>query len=348
VNDVVKSEAPSGKSQVQSLESNVQIPKSQQTRPVVVVSKCLGFDHCRYNGEIVDDPFVRRLREFVEFRPVCPEMEIGLGVPRDPIRVVRIEDRMRLVQPSTGKDFSAPMEAFCEQSISGAVAVDGFLLKARSPSCGTRDVKVYNETGNLLSAAQRQGFFGRAAMRRFGDAAVEDEGRLRNFLIRERFLTMLYAIARFRALAAEPTMAGLTGFHARHKLLLMAYSEVVMRQLGKLGANEEHKPIAEVFRNYVSLLPRAFAGPPKYTAAINVLMHALGYFKEGLTADEKAFFLDSLQRYRTGKAPLSVPVGILRSWVVRFKEPYLAQQAFFQPYPEELVEIADSGKGGDR
>ncbi|HTW91198.1 MAG TPA: DUF523 and DUF1722 domain-containing protein [bacterium] len=314
-------------------------------RPVVVVSKCLGFEHCRYNGEIVDDPFVRRLREFVEFRPVCPEMEIGLGVPRDPIRVVRVEHRMRLVQPSTGKDFSESMEAFCSQFISGVVGVDGFLLKARSPSCGTRDVKIYNETGNLLSAAQRQGFFGRAAMRRFGDAAVEDEGRLRNFLVRERFLTMLYTLARFRELATEPTMARLTDFHARHKLLLMTYSEVVMRQLGKLGANEERRSVADVFKDYGALLPRAFAGPPKYTAAINVLMHALGYFRGGLTADEKAFFLDSLERYRAGKVPLSVPVGILGSWVVRFNQPYLAQQLLFQPYPEALLDIADSGKG---
>lgn len=317
-------------------------------RPVVVVSKCLGFDHCRYNGEIVDDRFVRRLREFVEFKPVCPEMEIGLGVPRDPIRIVLVQGEMHLVQPSTGKDFSGPMGEFAGAFLDQLGPVDGFLLKSRSPSCGTRDVKIYNETGNLMSAAERQGFFGRAAMRRFGDVRVEDEGRLRNFLIRERFLTMLFALARFRELAAEPTMAKLTGFHARHKLLLMAYSEVVMRQLGKLGANEEHRPVADVFRDYGALLPRVFAGPPKYTAAINVLMHALGYFKEGLKADEKAFFLDSLQRYRTGKVPLSAPVGILRSWVVRFGEPYLSQQVFFDPYPEELVDIADSGKGRDR
>jgi uncharacterized protein YbgA (DUF1722 family)/uncharacterized protein YbbK (DUF523 family) len=317
-------------------------------RPVVVVSKCLGFEHCRYNGEIVDDRFVRRLREFVEFKPVCPEIEIGLGVPRDPIRVVVANGEMRLAQPSTGKDFSRPMDEFSSRFLDSAGAVDGFLLKSRSPSCGTRDVKIYNETGNLLSAAQRQGFFGRAAMARSGDSMVEDEGRLRNFLIRERFLTMLFTLARFRGVAAEPTMTKLTGFHARHKLLLMAYSEVVMRQLGKLGANETHRPVADILRDYGALLPRAFTGPPKYTAAINVLMHALGYFKAGLAAEEKAYFLDSLQRYRSGKVPLSMPVGILRSWVVRFNQPYLSQQVFFEPYPEELLDIADSGKGRDR
>jgi uncharacterized protein YbgA (DUF1722 family) len=127
----------------------------------------------------------------------------------------------------------------------------------------------------------------------------------------------------------------------------MTYSEVVMRQLGKLGANAEHRSVTDVFRDYGALLPRAFAGPPKYTAAINVLMHALGYFKDDLSSDEKAFFLDSLQRYRAGKVPLSVPVGILRSWVVRFSQPYLSQQILFQPYADALMDIADSGRGRD-
>jgi uncharacterized protein YbgA (DUF1722 family)/uncharacterized protein YbbK (DUF523 family) len=317
-------------------------------RPIVVVSKCLGFDHCRYNGDMIDDPLVRQLREFIEFKPVCPEMEIGLGVPRDPIRVVLQNSRMRLVQPSTGKDFSELMSEFCDRFVSEVAVADGFILKSRSPSCGTRDVKVYNETGNLLSAAQRQGFFGREVMRRFSELAVEDEGRLKNFLIRERFFAMLYALARFRLLAGEPTMAGLVEFHARHKLLLFAYSEKTMRELGRIVANPGHKPVDQVFREYRELLPVAFLAPPKYTAAINVLMHALGYFSDKLNAQEKAFFLDALESFRKGRVPLSMPVGILRSWIARFGEPYLAQQVFFEPYPQELVTISDSGKGRDR
>jgi uncharacterized protein YbgA (DUF1722 family)/uncharacterized protein YbbK (DUF523 family) len=317
-------------------------------KPVVVVSKCLGFAHCRYNGEMIEDPFVRRLCDFVEFRPVCPEMEIGLGVPRDPIRVVLVAGRLRLVQPETGREFSEQMNAFADQYLARVGEVDGFLLKSRSPSCGTRDVKIYNETGNVLPASRRQGLFGAAVMERFPLVPVEDEGRLKNFLVRERFLSMLFTLARFRELSAQPTMARLTSFHAQHKLLLMTYNEQVMRQLGRVGANEEHKPVAEVFDDYGALLPRAFTSPPKYTAAINVLMHALGYFKKGLSAQEKTFFLDTLERYRKGKVPLSVPVGVLRSWVVRFNEPYLAQQVMFQPYPEELTDIADSGKGRDK
>ncbi|MEO0078299.1 MAG: DUF523 and DUF1722 domain-containing protein [candidate division WOR-3 bacterium] len=317
-------------------------------KPVVVVSKCLGFAHCRYNGEIIEDPFVRRLRDYVEFQPVCPEMEIGLGVPRDPIRVVFVEGRLRLIQPATGQDFSGQMNAFAEKYLAGLGPVDGFLLKARSPSCGTRDVKIYNEAGNVLPATSRQGLFGAAVLSRFPLLPIEDEGRLRNFLIRERFLTMLFTLTRFRELTDEPTMARLTSFHAQHKLLLLTYNEQVMRKLGRIGANEEHKPVAEVYKEYGQTLSQVFAHPPRYTAATNVLMHALGYFKQKLSTQEKSFFLDTLERYRRGRLPLSVPVGILRSWVVRFDDPYLAQQVMFQPYPEELADITDSGKGRDR
>ena len=317
-------------------------------KPRVVVSKCLGFDHCRYNGEMIEDPLVRKLGEFVDFRPVCPEMGIGLPVPRDPIRVVLIEGKLRLVQPSTGNEYSGKMESFAREHLAGVGAVDGFLLKSRSPSCGTRDVKIYNETGNVLPASKRQGLFGGAVMERFSLAPVEDEGRLKNFLIRERFFAQLFTMARFRELSEDMTMARLTTFHAQHKLLVWTYSEKVMRELGRIAANQEHRPLDEVFRTYGEKLPTAFANPAKYTAAINVLMHALGYFKEELAAPEKAFFLDTLERYRHGKLPLSVPTGVLRSWVVRFNEPYLKDQYFFEPYPEALADIADSGKGRDK
>jgi uncharacterized protein YbgA (DUF1722 family)/uncharacterized protein YbbK (DUF523 family) len=317
-------------------------------KPRVVVSKCLGFDHCRYNGEMIEDPLVRKLGEFVDFLPVCPEMGIGLPVPRDPIRVVLVEGRLRLVQPSTGNEYSDKMESFALEHLSRVGTIDGFVLKSRSPSCGTRDVKIYNATGNVLPATKRQGLFGGAVMERFPLAPVEDEGRLKNFLIRERFFAQLFTMARFRELSQEPTMARLTTFHARHKLLVWTYSEKVMRELGRIAANQEHRPLDEVFRTYGEKLPTAFANPAKYTAAINVLMHALGYFKEELAAPEKAFFLDTLERYRHGKLPLSVPTGVLRSWVVRFNEPYLKDQYFFEPYPEALADIADSGKGRDK
>lgn len=314
-------------------------------RPRVVVSKCLGFDPCRYNGEIIRDDFVSKLGGHVDFVTVCPEMEVGLGVPRDPIRVVLVDGQRRLLQPSTGRDVSGSMREFCGRFLGGLGEVDGFILKSRSPSCGFKDVKVYGESGMVLASDRRQGFFGGAVVERFPDRAVEDEGRLRNYLIRERFLTMLFVLVRFSAAAAGLEMGRLVAFQAENKLLLLAYSEPTMRSLGRIVANPEHRPPAAVFADYGVLLPRAFRSPPKYSAAINVLDHARGYFKDRLSREEKAYFAETLERFRAGRVPLSVPAGIVRSWVARFGEEYLAGQRFFAPYPDELVEITDSGKG---
>lgn len=318
---------------------------NEAVRPRLLFSRCLGFDHCRYNGEVINDDFVQKLRAHVEAVTVCPEVAIGLGVPRDPIRIIRTAGEKKLIQPKTGRDCTAAMTGFCTTFLDGLEPVDGFVLKSRSPSCGTRDVKTYNEEGNLLPSAKRQGFFGGAVMERFAHLPVEDEGRLRNFTIREHFLARVWTLAEFRAIAAEPALGRLVAFHARHKLLLMAFNQDELHRLGRVVANAERRPAAEVFRLYAAGLARALAHPVKYTAAINVLMHGLGYFKDSLNKAEKAEFLDALEAFRRGKLPLSVPVGILRAWIARFDEQYLAQQSFLRPYPVELVEIHDSGKG---
>ena len=151
----------------------------QFSRPRIVVSKCIEFDRCRYNGEMVPSEFVRRLMDYADFIPVCMEVEIGLGVPRDPIRVVQVGDALRLVQPSTGKDVTELASSFSSSYLDGLPEVDGFLLKSRSPSCGIKDVKVYPMGEKVASlTAKESGFFGREVMLRFRDLAIEDEARL--------------------------------------------------------------------------------------------------------------------------------------------------------------------------
>ncbi|MDY7041890.1 MAG: DUF523 domain-containing protein, partial [Chloroflexota bacterium] len=147
------------------------------TRPRVIVSKCLGFAPCRYNGVTINDAFVQRLQPHVTFLPVCPEMEIGLGAPRDPVRIVLMEDQLRLMQPATGADLTDRMRAFADTFLDSLTGVDGFLLKTRSPSCGTKDVKVYPGDRKVGSVAKKAGFFGGAVVGRFSHLAVEDEGR---------------------------------------------------------------------------------------------------------------------------------------------------------------------------
>lgn len=319
----------------------------QTLQPRVVISKCIEFDSCRYDGAMIPSDVVRRLKPHVEFIPVCPEVEIGLGVPRDPIRLVRIEARERLWQPASGRDLTDYMAGFATGFLDRLREIDGFILKFRSPSCGIKEVRIYNGLEKGPAAAKGAGLFGRAVLERFGELAVEDEGRLRNFRIREHFLTEIFTLARFREARSRMSMGALVNFHTRHKFLLMAYNQKALREMGRVVANPAREATAEVLDRYGDLLRSALARPPRRTSAINVLQHALGYFSDDLTHREKAFFLNSLEKYREMQVPLSVPVGIVNSYIVRFEQDYLSQQVFFDPYPEDLVEVTDSGKGRD-
>ncbi len=314
-------------------------------KPRIVISKCIGFDPCRYNGEIVQDKFVRRLEPHVEFVCVCPEVEIGLGTPRAPVRVVASGESFKLIQPASGLDVSEKMRKFSRGFLDGLKEVDGFILKNRSPSCGFTDVKVYAGPEKGASIGRTAGFFGGAVLERFGDRAVEDEGRLLNLNIREHFLTSIFAFARFRALQESSSMHDLVGFHTSNKLLLMAYSQTKLRELGRIVANADGKQMGTVLELYGKCFREAFHKPPRHASPINVLMHTLGYFKKDLSAQEKRHFLEVSEAYRHGRTPLSSAVSILRSWVMRFESEYLREQTLFMPFPEELMALDDSGRG---
>lgn len=289
------------------------------------MSLCLGEAEVRYDGAAIRDPFAERLLPHVDVRPVCPELEIGLGVPRDPIRI----EHGRLVQPATGLDLTEKMRSFAARFLKGLGDVDGFLLKSRSPSCGVKDVK---RTGEGKGA----GFFAEAVLAAYPEAAVEDEGRLLNLRIREHWLTRIFAHAELRQVRRK---GELVRFHARHKLLLMACRETSMRALGRLVA--AGGSVAEYRKGFHA----ALAEPPKAGPHANVLEHAMGYFKDVLAPAEKKLFLGLLSKLRAGRVPLSVPVGVLRAWLARHPRPYLDGQAYLDPFPEELTDLGDSGKG---
>lgn len=319
-----------------------------QSKPIIGVSRCLGFAACRWNGQCLPDPTVEALRDWVEFRTFCPEMEIGLGAPRDPIRLVGKANspETALMQPATGRDVTREMEEYSANLLPELADASGFILKAKSPSCGLRGVKVYKDMNPGKNVDYAPGVFGRAVVAAFSELPMEDEGRLSNFLIREHFLTRIFTHARFREIMGG-AMRDLVRFHSDHKYLLMAYDQDSMRRLGRITANPEGLSFVEAAERYRRELCVALRHPMRFTNAINVLLHIFGYFSDKLNSAEKAFFLDSLERYRQAKAPLAVLQGVLRSWAVRFEDMYLLWQHFFQPYPEALVEITDSGKGRD-
>lgn len=317
-------------------------------KPNVFVSQCLGFARCRWNGDIIPDAFVEKLQPFVTYATTCPECEIGLGVPRDPIRIVLQKDMYRLMQLQTGRDVTDEMHAFAARYLDSLRDMDGFLLKDRSPSCGIKDVKVYPSLEPSASLKKSSGFFGAAVLNRFPHAVVETEARLTNLELREHFLTSIFTFARFRAAAEGFRMKNLVEFHADNKLLLMAYSQKELKLMGKIVANTSGKEPKQIFTEYREALSRAFAKKPSFTAAINVLMHGLGYFTKHLKPEEKRFFLNALEEYRREQVPLSVPVNILHSYAIRFDEDYINRQTFLKPFPEALLAISDSGKGRPR
>ncbi|MFH1313503.1 MAG: DUF523 and DUF1722 domain-containing protein [Candidatus Eisenbacteria bacterium] len=314
-------------------------------KPRVVVSKCLGFARCRYDGAVISSEFTRLLKPHVEFLTVCPEVQIGLPVPRDPIRIVRETGTEKLLQPATGRDFTKAMTKFAESFLTSLGPVDGFLLKSRSPSCGTRDVKIYSGIHKGTPASRGAGMFGGAVLSRFPHTAIEDEGRVTNQGIREHFLIRIYAYASFRKVKTQSAMKHLVKFHSDNKLLLMAYNQQALRVMGKIVANPEKLPVDRVLNLYEEQLYRAFATIPRYTSCINVLMHAMGYFSKDLSGKEKRFLLDTFEEFRAKRVPLSVPSSILKAHIIRFEEPYLIKQTFFEPFPEELLTLTDSGKG---
>ncbi len=310
-------------------------------RPAIVLSHCLADRACRYNGQALNDPIVKMLSGHVDFKPVCPEVAIGLGVPRHPIQMVDAAGGVRLVQPATGLDVSAKMRAFAERFLKSLGPVDGILLKGRSPSCGPDNVKVHASVEGRV-ARRGPGLFAAAVIERFPGTALEEEGRLTDFSIRDHFLTRAFTAARFRAVRS---MAALVRFHAAHKLLLLAHHQAALRELGRIVANHERLPLAAVLERYREGLGRALAKPARAPSRINVFEHAFGYFSKDLAAAERRHFRQLIDRYRASRIPVSAVTTLLRSWVERFGTAYLADQVLFEPYPEDLVSLLDSGKG---
>lgn len=301
-------------------------------KPKIVVSQCLGFAPCRYDGAIIGDAFVRELEPFVEFVPVCPEVALGLGVPRKPIRIVLEEGKKRLLQEETGKDLTEAMEAFSEAFLT-LQGIHGFILKAKSPSCGLRDVKIHAPSGKVLALGN--GMFAEAVLRKYPHLAVESEKRLENLAIREHFLQKIFALADFEEVRKTRSPGKLVDFHARYKLFLLAHHQAETQRLGKIVARVAEN-VDDAFATYETHFLQAIRRAMNRRLVVNVFYHVLGYFKDRVTSQEKAFFLHLLEDFRKGDLPLLVPLKLAESWVMRFQEPYLLRQVFFRPYPEAL------------
>ena len=316
-------------------------------KPVVVVSRCLGFEACRYNGQKDSCNLIEKLKDYVDFITVCPEVQIGLEIPREAIRVIK-EDELsptRLVQHQTERELSKEMYEFGKEFLLNIPKVDGFLLKSKSPSCGIKEVKIYKGIGKGSASVKGKGLFGELVMESFHHLAVEDDGRVKNYNIRQHFLTKLYIMKNFRVIEENMLIEDLVEFHRTNKLLLMSYNQKQLKILGSIVGRHGELNVKQVYKEYAKNLSLALNKLPRYTSNINVLTKSMGYFSDKLTHREKEFILNTIEQYRESKVPFSVPLYVIKSNAIRFEEKNLVNQTFFEPYPLQLDNVTDSGKG---
>jgi len=297
------------------------------------VSACLLGRPVRYDGGHKLDQFlVGELGRFVEYVPVCPEVEAGLGVPREAMRLVGDAEQPRLVAVRTGEDRTALMSDWAQRRVLELEAEDlcGFIFKKDSPSSGLMRVKVYAESG--MPIRRGVGMFARAFVEHFPALPVEEEGRLNDADIRENFIERVFTLKRWRdQVVRKPSRGALVRFHSTHKLLLMAHSNEHYRATGRLVAEAKAHEQRELLGGYQALLLNALALRATPRKHVNVLHHIMGYFKRDLTADEKQELLEVIEAYRAGLVPLIVPITLLNHYVRRFEQPYLAEQYYLHP-----------------
>jgi uncharacterized protein YbgA (DUF1722 family)/uncharacterized protein YbbK (DUF523 family) len=308
-------------------------------RPRLGVSACLLGHEVRYDGGHKRDRFLTdTLARWVDWVPVCPEVELGLGTPRETIRLEGDPDAPRLVATKTRADHTLAMTRLARARAEQLAGQDlsGYVLKKDSPSCGMERVRVYGGRG--VPARRGVGLFARALMERLPLLPVEEEGRLNDPTLRENFVERLFAYARWKSLvAARPTRADLVRFHTVHKLQLLAHEPEAYRRLGRLVARVAARPLrnglAAYGREFMETL-RVLATPRRHA---NVLEHMLGFFSKEIDADARAEVVDAIADHRRGSAPLVVPLTLVRHHVRRLRVEYLAQQTYLDPHPKELM-----------
>jgi len=305
------------------------------------ISSCLLGQKVRYDGGHKRDRFVTDVLEpFVEWVPVCPEVEIGLGVPRPTIRLERDgASGVRLVMPQTGGDLTPRMAEWSEIRVAALREMDlcGYILKKDSPSCGMERVKVYDDNG--VPSRDGAGVFAAALMRLAPHLPVEEEGRLNDSRLRENFIARVFSVRRWKDMeAAGVTRARLTEFHARHKFLCMARNQAGARRLGRLlGSAERSDSAADLARAYEAEFAAVMKRPPSRRGHTNVLQHLAGYVSDPLSPEDRRELTTAIDDYRKGLLPLIVPLTLLRHHARRQERTYLLEQVYLSPHPHELM-----------
>jgi uncharacterized protein YbgA (DUF1722 family)/uncharacterized protein YbbK (DUF523 family) len=303
------------------------------------ISSCLLGENVRYDGGHKRDRYLTDiLGKYVEWVPVCPEVEYGLPIPREAMRLTGNPDAPRLVARKSGVDHTDGMLKWAEKRLTKLEkeGLCGFIFKSRSPSSGYKGVKVYSSSG--MPSMKGQGIFAGAFLRRFPLVPVEDEGRLNDAQLRENFIERIFVFHRWkRFLKSGSRMKELVSFHTEHKLLLMSHSQKHYTLLGRLVADTKRKQKEKLLHEYISQLMEALKLISTVNKNTNVLMHVMGYFKKNLSSDEKSEMLEVIENYHGGLIPMVVPITLLNHYVRKYDVSYLKSQHYLNPHPVELM-----------
>jgi uncharacterized protein YbgA (DUF1722 family)/uncharacterized protein YbbK (DUF523 family) len=303
------------------------------------ISRCLLGDEVRFDGGHKRDHFLTDvLGPYVEWVPVCPEVEAGLGTPREAMRLVGNPHRPRLMTITSKRDHTQAMESMLDERLDSLRTLDlsGFVFKRGSPSCGVERVRVYTAQG--MPSHSGVGIFAKAFRDEFPLVPIEEEGRLSDPSLRENFIERVFCYRRFQDLVQNGvTRQALIRFHTIHKYLLLSHSPQHYKTLGQLVAQAKRYQPKDLTVKYGELLMKTLAMKATVRKHVNVLQHILGYFKNRLTAQEKVELLGVIDDYHRGLTPLIVPLTLMKHYVHVFDMSYIRDQVYLNPHPKELM-----------
>ena len=302
------------------------------------ISSCLLGDEVRFDGGHKRDLFLTQtLAPYVEWVRVCPEVEVGMGVPREPLRLVTVGGEIRMITTRTGVDHSDAMRAYAARRTKALASMDlrGYVLKKDSPSCGMGRVKVYS---GAAPARIGVGLYADVLKARFPSLPIEEEGRLTDPVLRENFIERVFAFDRLRALFdGRWTMNALIAFHTAHKMALLAHATTAYQELGRLVASGKAIARLDLQAQYEARFMATLARPATPRRHTNVLMHMAGHLKKAVDEGSKRELMACIDEYRRELVPLVVPLTLFRHHVRAHGIPYLAGQTYLEPHPRELM-----------
>lgn len=307
-------------------------------KPKIVVSECLYGTKCRYDSQGYNGKVIQSLKDYVDIQTVCPELAIGLSIPREPIRIEmnKENEEYRLIDYNSKNDYTNQMTEFSEEFINGLDDIDGFILKSRSPTCGLKDAKVYYRGNKCSIRSNENGFFSQKIIDKYDYLPIENEGRLKNYNIRDNFFTRIFFINNLK------NNKNIIEFHKNNLLLLKSYDEESTNEVSDI-LNENR--MEDQVHQYKEKVLNIVSNQRKKENKLSIIIKVFEKYKNMLNEEEINMFNGLIESYENQRILFSTLEVVIKMYATRFKDKDILNQTFFYPYPENLINITDSGKG---